>query len=76
MRKYVIFYRRGLGVWGRLTPISHMRLYDKPEINTAVAFLRDNPSIEGIIVRLADELFNIMVCSEPKTPNTFEFNPC
>ena len=76
MRKYVILYRRGTGKRGRLTPISHMGLYDNPEVNAAVTFLRDNPSSEGVIVRREDELFNVMVCYEPKTPNTFEFETC
>ena len=78
MRRYVILYRRGKGDWGRVTPGVHAGIYDKPEVNTAIAFLRINPSAEGVIVRLQDELFNIMVCHEPKTVNAFEFeaDPC
>jgi hypothetical protein len=78
MRKYVILYRRGMGEWGRVTPGVHAGIYDKPAVNDAIAFLQTNPSAEGVVVRLDEELFNIMVCHEPKTPNAFEFegDPC
>jgi len=78
MRRYVILYRRGTGDWGRLTPGVHQGLYDRPEINAAVAFLRDNPAAEGVAVRLGDETFNVMVTVEPKAENTFAFEelPC
>jgi len=73
MRQYIILYRRGTGKWGRLTPGVHQRLYDKPEIDAAVAFLRNNLAAEGVAVRLGEESFNIMVTAEPKTKNTFGF---
>ena len=41
MRKYVILFRRGTAKWGRLTPHVHAGFYDRPEIQMAVAFLRE-----------------------------------
>jgi hypothetical protein len=73
MRRYVILYRRGTGNWGRMTPSIHAGLYDKPEVNAAIAFLRDNSAAEGVAVRLGDECFNVMVTMEPKTENAFDF---
>jgi hypothetical protein len=73
MRRYVIYYRRGEGRWGPLTPIVHQNLYHRAEVNAAVAFLRDNPAAEGVIVRLSDELFNVMVTLEPTTENALAF---
>jgi hypothetical protein len=73
MRKYVILYRRGSNPWGRLTPGVHQGLYGKPEIDAAVAFLRDNTAAEGVAIRLGDETFNVMVTMEPKTENAFTF---
>lgn len=73
MRKYVILYRRGTGKWGRLTPDVHQGFYDQPAIVAAVDFLRANPNAEAVAVRLEDELFNVVVVTEPKTENTFDF---
>jgi hypothetical protein len=73
MRKYLILYRRGIGDWGRMTPGIHKGLYDRPEVNAAVAFLRENPAAEGAAVRIGDETFNVMVTNEPKTENAFDF---
>ena len=73
MRKYVILYRRGTGVWGCMTPGIHEGLYDKPEIDAAVTFLRENSAAEGVAVRLGDETFNVMVTTEPQTENAFDF---
>lgn len=74
MRRYVILYRRGTGKWGRMTPEIHRGLYDRPEVNAAVAFLRDNPAAEGVAVRLEDETFNIMVVAASDEPNAFTFD--
>lgn len=73
MRKYVILYRRGVGKWGRLTPEVHRGFYDRTEIDAAVNFLRTNPCAEGVAVRLDDETFNVVVVTDPKTENTFDF---
>lgn len=72
-RRYVILYRRGTGNWGRLTPLVHRGMYDKPEINAAIAFVRFFDAVEGVAVRLGDETFNVMVTTEPKAENAFDF---
>lgn len=73
MRQYVILYRRGAGKWGRVTPQLHRGLYDKPAVNAAIVFLRENPAAEGVAVRLDDEQFNIMVVAASDEPNIFTF---
>jgi hypothetical protein len=73
MRRYVILYRRGTGLWGKLTPVVHLKLYDRVEVHQAFNYLRENNAAEGIALRLGDEAFNICVTLEPKTPDTFEF---
>lgn len=73
MRRYVILFRRGGCSWGRLTPGVHRGLYDKPEVNAAIAFLYGNPAAQGVAVQLGDETFNVMVTAEPKAENTFAF---
>lgn len=71
MRKYLVYYRRGKGAWGILTPSVHAGLYQRPEIDAAKVFLHDNPAVEGIAIRLDDELFNLVVTADPKAENTF-----
>lgn len=73
MRKYVILYRRGKGRWGRVAPGLHQGLYDRPEVNAAVVFLRDNPAAQGVAVVIGDEQFNVIATSNPDENNTFEF---
>ena len=61
-RQYVIFYRRGDNPrWGQLEPIVNEGLYKRPEVALAVAFIQTNLAIEGVCVRLGDDVFNIMV---------------
>ena len=61
MRQYKLFYKRaGAKDWAVLEPLVHASLYDCPEVQTAVAVMRDNRSIEGIVVRVPDALFNII----------------
>ena len=59
-RQYVIYYRRGGNPWGQLEPVVHEGLYKRPQVAFAVAVMQANPFVEGVCVRLGDDLFNIM----------------
>jgi hypothetical protein len=76
MRQYFVFYRRGGQdqKWGKLTPFVHLGLYDRREIRQAVTFMRENPSVEGVAIRLGDESFNLVVFTQEATaPQAFSF---
>ena len=69
MRRFVIYYRRGRNRWRQLQPGVHDDLCDRPEVQRAMRYLRDDPSVAGIAVRLGDDLYNLMAavpsdCSE------------
>lgn len=73
-RQYVIYYRRGGGTWGQLEPQVHEGLYKRPEVAFGVALMSANPFVEGLCVRLGDDLFNIMALIEGNTdPKAFAF---
>jgi hypothetical protein len=66
MRQYFIFYKRDKGEFARLNPRDYRPLIDRPEINLAIDVMRDNPTIEGVCVRLGDELFNLTSTDRPE----------
>lgn len=73
MRQYAIMYKRGAGnPFCRLNAQDHAKLIDKEEVKTAVSIIRANPFIEGICVRVEDEMFNIIASSrEALAPDSF-----
>ena len=75
MRQYVILYRRGAGKeFARLNPKDHANLVDHEEVREAIELMRQRPFLEGMCVRLNDELFNIMsFTQEAIAPNAFQF---
>lgn len=77
MRQYVIFYKRGSGTeFARLNPKDHGNLIDHEEVREAITLIRQRPFLEGVCVRLDDELFNIMSSTqEALAPNAFQFDP-
>ena len=74
-RRYQILYKQNLeNEFGRLEPGVHRILYDKPEVNKAVALMTEFPYLAGIAVLVNGELFNITVCPPNDVrPWTFEF---
>jgi hypothetical protein len=75
MRQYFIFYKRGEGAFSRLNPRDYRPLIDKEEVNLAIDVMGANPAIEGICVRIEDELFNITSTDrEELLPDAFLFN--
>jgi len=77
VRQYVILYKRGAGEgFASLNPIDHAKLIDHDEIREAVELMRQRPYLEGLCVRLGDELFNIMSFTrEAVAANAFAFEP-
>ena len=75
MRQYVILYKRGANKdFACLNPKDHANLVDHEEVREAVELMRQRPFVEGICVRLGDELFNIMsFTQEAIAPNAFQF---
>ena len=75
MRQYAIFYKRGTGgEFGRLKPNENPKLIDHEEISTAVEAMRQQPCVEGLMLRLDDEVFNIVsFTQEAIAPNAFQF---
>lgn len=63
MRGFVAYHRRGQNRWRQLKPGFHEALCDQPEVQRAIRYLRDNPSTEGIALRLGDDLFNLMAAA-------------
>lgn len=74
-RQYLIFYKRGQAKqWGTLEPFVSVKLYDRPEVNQGIQVLRDNPVFEGIVIRLGDEMFNVIALTqEAIAPKAFTF---
>jgi hypothetical protein len=60
MRRFTIYYRRGRNRWRPLQPGIHDDLCARAEVQRAIRYLRDDPSVAGIAVRLGDHLFNLM----------------
>ncbi len=75
MRQYVILYKQGAGKeFARLNPKDHGPLIDHEEVREAIELMRQRPFLEGVCVRLDDELFNIMsFAQEAIAPNAFQF---
>ena len=63
MRRFIIYHRRGRNRWRQLQPGVHDDLCARPEIERAVRYLRDDPCVAGIAVRLGDDLFNLMAAA-------------
>ena len=63
MRRFIVYYRRGRNRWRQLQPGVHDDLCDRPEVQRAIRYLRDDSSVEGIAVRLGDDLFNLMAAA-------------
>lgn len=74
-RQYKIFYRRlGSTKFAELEPNTSASLYDRPEVAAAIEHARLTPCVEGIAVRLGDELFNIIAFDRPAVaPKAFVF---
>ncbi len=66
-RQYTIHYRRGGNPWGQLEPNVHEGLYKRPEVAFGIAFMQANPFVEGLIVRLGDDLFMLTSLVEGNT---------
>jgi hypothetical protein len=75
MRRFIVYYRRGRNRWRQLQPGVHHDLCDRPEVQRAIRYLRDDPSVEGIAVRLGDDLFNLMAAA-PCDCYEFTFPEC
>ena len=63
MRRFIIYYRRGRNRWRQLQPGVHDDLCARPELQQAIRYMRDHLSVEGIAVRLGDDLFNLMAAA-------------
>jgi hypothetical protein len=64
MRRFIIYHRRGRNRWRQLQPGVHDEAYKRPAVQDAVRYMRDNPEVAGIAVRLGDELFNLMAADQ------------
>lgn len=74
-RQYRLFYRNGsFGQFATLEPAIHRTIYDRPEVNKAIEIIRENPSIEGVAVRVGLDMFNIVAFEqEAIAPKAFTF---
>lgn len=70
MRRFIVYYRRGRNRWQQLQPRVHDELCARPEVQRAIRYMRDDPSVAGIAVRLGDDLFNLMAAAPS---NCYEF---
>ncbi len=75
MRQYKILYKRtGMPNFKSLEPGTTSNLADRPQVKAAIDLMRDNPCVEGMAVRLDDELFNIVAFEQPaEAPLAFKF---
>lgn len=75
MRQYTIFYMRGgMSNFKRLDKLVDHNLYDRAEVQDQINYIRRTPSVEGVAVRVKDELFNIMAFeSDTVTTDSFPF---
>ena len=74
-RQYRIFYKRlGSPKFTTLEPNVNAGLYQKADVIEAIEHMRLFPAVEGMVVRLEDELFNVIAFSQPAiAPNAFIF---
>lgn len=75
MRQYVILYKRGPARdFVKLKPHEHHALYSRDQVVEAIELMRQRPAVEGICVRVEDELFNVMGFDQPaEAPDAFRF---
>lgn len=75
MRQYKLFYKRlGAEKFTPLEPGAHKAIYDREEVNAAIALIKERSFLEGAVVRIADELFNVIAFTQDAlAPNAFEF---
>ena len=74
MRQYYVLYKRALSQWSKLNSRDHTNLYNRPEVAQAVAFISANLHVEGVALRLDDEMFNIVsFVQDAEAPNAFVF---
>lgn len=73
MRQYKLFYKKlGAEKFAMLEPGAHKTIYDRPEVNEAIALVKERPWLEGAVVRLGDELFNVITfVQDAEAPNAF-----
>ncbi|MFZ5833153.1 MAG: hypothetical protein ACOY3P_23955 [Planctomycetota bacterium] len=70
MRRFIVYYRRGRNRWRQLQPGTDAKACKRAELQPAIRFMRDNPAVCGVAVRVGDELFNLMSVEEA---DTYEF---
>jgi hypothetical protein len=58
-----MFYRKGGNPWVQLDPNADSSVYTHQELAFAIGFMAQNPFVEGICVRLGDDVFNIMLAA-------------
>lgn len=75
MRQYQIHYKRLGGRFAILEPVVNAALYDKPEVQDAIALIAARPHLVGAAVQIGDdELFNIVTFDQPaEAPRSFKF---
>jgi len=75
-RQYRILYKRDAGPFTAMKPFVNTRLYDRPEVAVAIEYMRQNPHVEGMAMKLDTERFNIMSFEQDaEAPNSFTFEP-
>jgi hypothetical protein len=75
MRQYAIFYKRGTGgKFSRIKPNENAKLIDHEEVRETVAIAQQHPFIEGLMLRMEDEIFNVVSFDqEAIAPDAFQF---
>lgn len=76
IRQYRLFYKRGNSAkFGTLRPSpEYANLYDRPEINEAIEYMRTRPHVDGVAVLIGDERYNIDAFTQAAiAPNAFVF---
>jgi len=63
MRRFIIYYRHRQERWRQLRPGIDARACKRSAVTAAIRFMRDNPAIDGVVVRLGDDVFTLIAAT-------------
>jgi hypothetical protein len=72
MRRFIVYYRRDGDRWRQLRPGLDDKTCKRAAVQAAIRYMRNNPAVEGVAVRVRNELFNVMA-AEPDACHEFTF---
>ena len=72
MRRFIIYHRRESARWRPLRPGIDARACKRTAVRAAIRYMRDNPAVGGIVLRLDGDDF-LLIAAEPGDCYEFTF---